>query len=408
MIVGEELDARCRMLTTWQVLTRPAPCGAARGHGTEDMKRVRRFYRVVGGVLGALSLPFGAGCCVFSAPGYGGSASDHFDGRRFHNQDLIPDHGFSDFLKWQFNRDPGAWNDSMGVEPGQPPPERVGMGELRVTFVNHSTVLIQMDSLNILTDPMWSERCGPVLWAGPRRVRPPWIRFEDLPPVDVVIVSHNHYDHMDVPTLKRLAEEHRPRIFVGLGNGAFLAEKGIGGARDMDWWQSVHLTSDVRLTSVPVQHFSARGTCDRNRTLWTGYVVEGPAGAVYFAGDTGWGRHFEQARERFGPFRLALLPIGAFRPRWFMAPVHLSPEEAVRAHKVLGASTSMAIHFGTFRLGDDGQDEPVEHLVQALADSSLSPERFRVLGFGEGRDVPPVGVPAVARKATYDDGGTSE
>lgn len=338
-----------------------------------------------------LSLPLGVGIWAFSAPAHRGLVSDHFDGRRFANGEPIQHKGFFDFLRWQATRDPGPWTDSMDVTPGPPPPERVGKGNLRVTFINHATVLIQMDGLNILTDPIWSERCGPVSWAGPRRVRPPGIRFQDLPPVDAVVISHNHYDHLDIPTLRHLAEVHRPRFYAGLGNRALLAENGIANVHELDWWQSVRLADDVRLTSAPVRHFSGRGVSDRDKALWTGFVIEGPAGAVYFPGDTGWGDHFELVRERIGPVRLACLPIGAFRPRWFMAPVHISPEEAVAAHRALGATTSMAIHFGTFRLGDDGQDEPVDRLRRALADSAVSPERFWVLGFGEGRDVPPVG-----------------
>jgi L-ascorbate metabolism protein UlaG (beta-lactamase superfamily) len=260
-------------------------------------------------------------------------------------------------------------------------------GAVRVTFVNHATALIQIDGLNILTDPIWSERASPLSFAGPKRVRPPGLRFEDLPPIDAVLVSHNHYDHMDVPTLARLWREHHPRIFAGLGNAAFLAENGIE-ATDLEWWQSVPLAAGVELTSVPTQHFSSRGTRDRDATLWTGFVVKGPAGAVYFGGDTGYGPHFRAVRERLGPMRAALLPIGAYLPRWFMGPVHLAPEEAVQAARDLAAGTAVAIHFGTFRLADDGQDQAPVDLARALAVRGLSPEWFWVLGFGEGRDAP--------------------
>lgn len=330
--------------------------------------------------------------CAISAPSHRGPMSAHFDGERFRNQIPVPDYGFSDFLRWRFDREPGVWNDSNHVSPGPAPPERVGNGDLRVTFVNHSTVLIQMDSLNILTDPIWSDRAGPFSWAGPKRVRPPGIRFEDLPPIDVVILSHNHYDHTDIPTLKRLFERDSPRVFVALGNRALMEKNGIPGSHEMDWWQDTRVTPSLRLTFVPAQHFSARGLGDRNETLWGGYVLEGDAGVVYFAGDTGWGPQFEQVRDRFGAIRLAILPIGAFRPRWFMAAVHISPEEAVHAHQLLGAGTSMGVHFGTFRLGDDGQNEPAEELANARELHGVSPDAFWVLGFGEGRMVPPVPV----------------
>ena len=325
--------------------------------------------------------------CLFSAPRYTGPQSGRFDGDRFYNQDRSREKRFGDFLKWMANRDQGPWEGDPHAEPGPPPPRRVGAGELRVTFVNHSTVLIQIDGLNILTDPIWSDRGSPVDWAGPKRVRPPGIRFEDLPPVDAVLVSHNHYDHLDVPTLRRLSAGHGPRIFSGLGNAKLMHHKKIENAHDLDWWQRIRLSDSVRVTFVPAQHFSSRGMFDHHKTLWGGFVIESSRHRVYFAGDTGFGGHFEQIRDRFGPITLAMLPIGAYKPRWFMSPAHLSPEEAVKAHKVLGVRHSMAIHFGTFPLGDDGEHEPVVELRQALEENGLTEEDFRVPGFGEGLQV---------------------
>jgi len=335
--------------------------------------------------LGVVTLGAGAGCS-WSVPRWRGTSA-HFDGERFVNDPPIEHHGFGDLMKWRNNRDPGPWREWTDAPPGPPPPRRVGAGELRVTFVNHATVLVQMDGLNILTDPIWSERASPVTWAGPHRHRPPGLRFEDLPPIDVVLVSHNHYDHMDLATLQRIARAHHPRIFVGLGNLPTLDDAGVPGARELDWWQGAELTGDVKVVAVPAQHFSARSLTDRDRALWVGFVVSGPAGAVYFAGDTGYGPHLAEIGRRLGPIRLALLPIGAFRPRWFMHAVHLAPEEAVRAADDLGAATSVAIHFGTFALGDDGEDEAPALLAEAIA-AREPPLRFWVLGFGEGRDVP--------------------
>lgn len=324
---------------------------------------------------------------MFSAPKYKGPKSDHFDGKRFLNQSEIAHQGARDVLKWLAQREQGEWRKWTDAEPGPKPPERVGRGELRVTWVNHATVLVQMDGLNLLTDPIWSDRCSPVGFAGPKRVRPPGIRFEDLPKIDAVLVSHNHYDHLDLPTLKRLAEKHQPRIFAGLGNKLLLDREQIGGAVDLDWWNEVPLSDEVKLTAVPAQHFSGRGPFDRDATLWMGFVVSGPAGHVYFAGDTGFGPHFAQIADRFGPMRLALLPIGAYRPRWFMSPVHISPDEALKAHEILRAATSVGIHFGTFPLADDGEHEPVRELEKLLAQTDPTP-RFWILDFGEGRDVP--------------------
>ncbi|MDQ3263213.1 MAG: MBL fold metallo-hydrolase [Myxococcota bacterium] len=331
------------------------------------------------------------GGCVFSAPRYRGPVSDHFDGEAFHNPPGVPDHGFSEVLRWQRERQPGEWRDFAEAPPGPAPVPWVGDGRMRVTFVNHATVLVQMDGLNILTDPIWSDRCSPVPFAGPHRVRPPGIRFEDLPAIDVILISHNHYDHLDLPTLRRLVHAFpQVKIFAGLGVGLLLTREGLHGSVELDWWQERPLAEGVKVIAVPVQHFSGRGLTDRNATLWTGFSVKGPSGSLYLAGDTGYGPHFQAVRERLGSPRLALLPIGAYLPQWFMSPVHINPEEALRAHTDLGAGTSVAIHFGTFPLADDGQDQPVRELERALAGNAELRSRFWVLGFGEGREVPPL------------------
>jgi L-ascorbate metabolism protein UlaG (beta-lactamase superfamily) len=347
----------------------------------------RRLIVPLGVVSGAAAL----GAVVnryLSVPRWRGR-SDHFDGERFRNEPPIRHASFGDLIEWMRHREPGPWGEWTDAAPGQPPPRRVGAGELRVTFVNHATTLLQADGLNLLTDPIWSERASPVGRIGPRRHRPPGVRFEDLPPIDAVLVSHNHYDHLDVPTLRRLARSHRPRVFAGLGNQPTLERAGFPDATELDWWQGAELPGGRRIVAVPAQHFSSRSFSDRDRALWSGFVIQGPSGGVYFAGDTGYGPHFAAIRERLGPMRLALLPIGAFRPRWFMHAVHLAPEEAVRAAEDLGAATSVAIHFGTFRLGDDGEEEAPSLLLETLAARDPRP-RFWVLGFGEGRDVPPL------------------
>jgi L-ascorbate metabolism protein UlaG (beta-lactamase superfamily) len=346
--------------------------------------RRKVLFAAGAGLLGApaafyLADPFGA-------PRYRGPRSDHFDGKQFQNVPPSHLHGLSDLLRWQRERKPGAWPEWIGAAPGPAPPRR--SADLRVTFVNHSTVLLQIDGVNVLTDPIWSERASPVSWSGPRRHRAPGLRFEDLPPIDLVLLSHNHYDHLDVPTLRRLASAHRPRILAPLGVAALLRAKGIGNADELDWWQTA-AAGALRVTCVPARHFSGRGFRDRNATLWCGFVIEGAAGRVYFAGDTGWGPHFAEIRRRLGPVRLALLPVGAFLPRWFMAPVHLSPEEAVAAHQALEASTSVGIHHGTFQLADDGIEEPRLQLERAVARAGRP--RFWLLDAGESRDVPPGG-----------------
>ena len=317
-----------------------------------------------------------------AAPRYRGPRSDHFDGHHFHNADPGRQSEES-FLKWQLTRQRGTWHDHFDVPFGDPPPARVGEGELRVTLINHSSTLIQVDGVNILTDPVWSKRVSPVTFTGPRRHRPPGIRFEDLPAIDLVLVSHNHYDHLDLDTLRRLQQRDAPRIVVPLGIVALLDRHDIGNATELDWW-----ASNGRITAVPARHFSARGLSDRNRTLWCGFVITSAAGNVYFAGDTGWGPHFQEIGDRFAPMRLALLPIGAYLPRWFMHPVHIDPAQAVDAHFALRAETSVAIHFGTFALGDDGDEEPLWDLKQAIGQKQQP--RFWILGHGEGRDLPPI------------------
>lgn len=323
----------------------------------------------------------------FSAPRYVGPASDHFDGERFFTPGAPPPtRGVGKFFEWQLRSEPGVWSPYREEPPGPPPPQRVAPGALRVTFINHATTLLQLDGVNVLTDPTWAQRASPVSFAGPKRVRPPGIRFEELPAIDAVVISHNHYDHLDVATLLRLQGAFpKLQVFAGLGNKAFLESRGLERVAQLDWWQSTRLgATAVKITSVPVQHFSNRGLTDEDATLWTGWVLEGTQGRVYFAGDTGYGPHFRAAGERLGPFRLAVLPIGAYLPEWFMSPVHITPADAVNAMHELRARVMVPMHYGTFPLADDGEEAAVAALRAATTESGVW-----VLGFGEGREVPP-------------------
>lgn len=319
--------------------------------------------------------------CISLAGAY--PASDHFDGKRFFNPGEVQKQGFKEFLTWVRNRQRGPWQDWVDITPGPPPAACVSGEELHVTFINHSTFLLQLKGLNILTDPIWSERCSPVSFAGPKRVHAPGIRFEDLPRIDIVLLSHNHYEHMDIATLKRLQTTFAARIYVPLGNRATLARHGVRDVVEMDWWEELPLGECLRLICVPARHFSSRGLRDHNKRLWSGFVIEGGPGAVYFAADTGFGPHFEQIARRFPDMSVALLPIGAFLPEWFMAPHHLSPADAVRAHTVLKARTSIASHFGTFPLGDDGQYEPENTLLDALRATDMGDTQFLIPHPGE-------------------------
>ena len=321
-------------------------------------------------------------------------ASDHFDGTRYFNPGIpdasLPPPGreqkrsrYRWIWRWMFS---GSWPHSSNAEvfsPGPPPAARVPQGTLRVTTVGHATFLIQMDGVNILTDPIWSERCSPVSWAGPRRHKEPGIRFEDLPPIDVVLVSHNHYDHLDLPTLERLAEKGTPRAITPLGNRELIRKAGIPSVDELDWWESVRLSPDITVTLVPAQHFSSRTLWDRNRTLWGGFVVSGPSGNVFHSGDTGYGPHFREIARRFSPIRVALLPISPFRPRQsqdspssYYTSIHMGPAEAVQAHLDLGAQVSVAGHFQVFQLGTDGFDDAVNELASTLKERDLQPDTF--------------------------------
>jgi L-ascorbate metabolism protein UlaG (beta-lactamase superfamily) len=324
----------------------------------------------------------------FSAPLYRGPITNHFNGKKFLNLDPAERKGFFDFLRWQLTRKRGPWNRWTDSQPGSRPVPCVTGKDLRVTFINHATVLIQTEGLNILTDPIWSERASPLSWAGPKRHRSPGLKFEDLPPIDIVLVSHNHYDHLDIQTLLRLHADHHPRFVIGLGNLAFLTARGINDVVELDWWEVAKIADELTVTCVPAKHFSGRGLSDGDATLWCGYVIQASSGNVYFAGDTALGSHFIEVKRRFRSFRLVLLPIGAYLPRWFMHPVHLSPNEAVEAHHILEPRVTMAMHFGTFALGDDGELEPVHELREALNNESESNANFWVLVHGEAREVP--------------------
>jgi L-ascorbate metabolism protein UlaG (beta-lactamase superfamily) len=306
----------------------------------------------------------------------------HFDGKRFYNPDAPQASGLLNALRWKLTshveRSPRFIPD---VEQSVPPRRVEGSG-LRTTLVNHSTVLLQQRGYNILTDPIWSERASPLSWAGPRRRRKQGISWEDLPSIDVVLLSHNHYDHMDLTTLRRLAARGNSTFIVPARAARPLRSENIGPVHELDWGESLSLPG-FTIHCVPAMHFSSRGLHDRNMTLWCGYVIECPERLVYFAGDTGFGRHFAQIREKFGSPHLALLPIGAYEPRWFMSPVHMAPEEAVRAHEILGARTSIAIHHGTFQLTDEGIDTPKKQLLACAPHDS-----FLVLANGQSAETP--------------------
>lgn len=330
-------------------------------------------------------------------PYYSGSPNDHFDGTHFFNPGGIAPAGFRDLMRWQFGGGRAKWPAAAPSPfPQAKPSERLDDSRLRVTMVGHSTLLVQVAGLNIVTDPVWSERASPFAFAfaGPRRVNAPGIAFDDLPAIDLVLVSHNHYDHLDLRSLRRLVDRHDPMIVTPLGNDR-LIRKAAPGARVAahDWGDQVAIGASANVHVVPVHHWSARGMRDRRMALWSGFVVEAEAGSVYFAGDTGFhdGRQYRYVAERHGPPRLAILPIGAYAPRWFMKAQHQNPREAVEAMKLTGAAFAAGCHWGTFQLTDEPIGEPAERLGEAITDAGLQGGLFRALRPGEVWDIPETG-----------------
>jgi L-ascorbate metabolism protein UlaG (beta-lactamase superfamily) len=303
--------------------------------------------------------------------------SDHCDGARFFNPHAKP-RPLSEVLKWMRTRQRRAWPAQVVLQPHAPPPVGVARGSVAVTFIGHSTFLVRTASTAIVTDPVFTSHAGPFGRFGPPRVRPPAIPIDRMPAVDLVLVSHNHYDHLQPSSLRRFAAGASSVAPLGVAS-----QLGVSGATvELDWWESV-VVGAAEITCVPAQHFSARTPFDRDRTLWCGYVVRLDGVTIYFAGDSGYSPHFAAIGARFPAIDVALLPIGAYEPRWFMAPVHMNPDEAVRAHRDAGARHSIGMHFGTFQLTDEAIDEPIRALERARATHSVSAEAFRVLDFGE-------------------------
>lgn len=322
---------------------------------------------------------------------YTGPVSDHFDGTRFFDPNGMPPKTLGEVLRWQFGggRERHAWPDWVENSHADTPPARV-TSSVRLVFVGHASWLIQTAGLNILFDPIWSERASPVAFAGPKRHNAPGIAFDALPPIDVVLVSHGHYDHLDVATLSRLAARNNPRVITPLGNDLTMrdADSAIR-AEGFDWHDRVDLGNGVAAMLVPTRHWSARGLFDRNKALWASFVLETPAGKLYIVGDSGYGdgSHFRRVAERHAPLRLAILPIGAYEPRWFMKDQHMNPEDAVKALSDCGAAQALASHHGTFQLTDEAIDAPVAGLHAALNAAGIARERFMAPARGEAVEI---------------------
>jgi L-ascorbate metabolism protein UlaG (beta-lactamase superfamily) len=321
-------------------------------------------------------------------PHYTGPVSDHFDGTHFFDPDGMAPKKLSEVLRWQFGggRIRHKWPDWVENDYADTPPPKVEGAGVRFSFVGHASWLIQTAGLNILVDPVWSERASPFSFAGPKRHNAPGIAFDKLPKIDVVLVSHGHYDHLDVRTLARLAATSNPRVITPLGNDRTMraADPAIS-AEAFDWNDRVELGRGVAVTLVATRHWTARGLNDRNRALWASFVLETPAGKIYIVCDSSYGSgvHFRRVREQHGPLRLAILPIGAYEPRWFMKDQHMNPDDAVKAFADCDVPLALASHHSTFQLTDEAIDEPVKALQVALDAARILPEKFAVLKPGQ-------------------------
>lgn len=314
---------------------------------------------------------------------------EHHSGGRFKNPHMKQDRRFFHFLKWRWER---IWKDIPSADSYSFPLANNDAAFLRanrekttLTWIGHATLLLQVKGVNILTDPHFSDRASPVQWAGPRRVVPPGIDMEELPLIDIVVISHDHYDSLDVDTVKKLhsrAGGDQTAFFVPLGLKEWFQRLGINNVREMDWWDEQELNG-LRIVAAPMQHWSKRTPFSRNEHLWASWLIIADDFRFYFGGDTGYANHFREAGEKFGPFDLAALPIGAYEPRWFMKDHHINPEEAVQAHKDLQARRSVAMHWGTFILTDEPLDEPPVKLKKAMRANGLPDDQFLVLQHGE-------------------------
>jgi N-acyl-phosphatidylethanolamine-hydrolysing phospholipase D len=349
---------------------------------------VTKFYLILLGILFLLAILLEDGSLgqserVLPLP-------SHHTPKGFQNLYRPSERGFSDFLRWQLKLGPKEIPPISSEEVPNYRPEiaqaaisqikQPDSNQIQITWIGHSTFLIQVERINILTDPIFSDYCGPNSFLKVKRVAPPGIPFEQLPRIHAVLISHNHYDHLDAPTIERL--ENEPTYFVPLGIAEWFKKKNIDKVIELDWWQSTSL-NDFKFHSVPIQHFSNRTPLDRNKTLWSGWVIETKSGKIFFAGDTGYSPVFKEIGDRFGPIQISMIPIGAYRPRWFMGAVHVDPPEAIEILKESRSERAIAGHWGTFKLSDEPLGEPLVYLRKALKENGIDEGRFIIMKFGE-------------------------
>jgi L-ascorbate metabolism protein UlaG (beta-lactamase superfamily) len=308
--------------------------------------------------------------------------SDHFNGKTFFNPGEAADRGILDLLKWKMTSRARPWPERVEVVK-RPLPHAPAEG-VAATWIGQSTFLLRTAGATILTDPVFSETAGPASWLGPRRVAPPGVDLESVPRVDLVLLSHDHYDHCDLPSLRRLAARDNPLVVAPLGHRSLLSGAGLSRIVELDWWQAHACGPGLEATLVPARHWSRRRPFGTNSRLWGGFMLRAGGRLVYFVGDSGYQDGlFTSIASRCGAPDLALIPIGAYEPRWFMESAHMNPAEAVRVHRETGARLSLAMHWGTFQLTDEGREEPVRALEEARRQAGLAPGDFVVLALGE-------------------------
>lgn len=340
-------------------------------------------------LLGAAGLAGAAGAIGFAPRAnayYSGPASDHFDGQRFFNPTGPGPKSIRQLLKWQFGARAEAWPDAFPSPFQNVRPSEARDSEVRLTLIGHASYLVQAEGLNILVDPVYAERASPVSFAGPKRVNAPGIDFDALPRIDVLLITHNHYDHLDLGFIGRIWQRDRPRLITPLGNDAIVrGEVDVIDAMAVDWNETHRLSERVQVDAVPTQHWSARGARDRMHALWASFVIVTPARTVYMVGDSGFGDGgtFRHVAARHPKIDLAALPIGAYEPRWFMRDQHMDPADAVAAMALCGAQRAVGHHWGTFKLTNEAVDAPRQALAEALQEKAIAPDLFKALQPGE-------------------------
>ncbi len=314
---------------------------------------------------------------LLSTQPHRGEKTSNFNGHRFLNPSRVSAKGADGVAAYMTKRKPNKWPKDLDQSVRQTPLAKPQLDQIQYTFINHSTFLIQHKGQNILTDPIWSKRCSPFQFMGPKRQRPPGLPFEMLPSIDIVLLTHNHYDHMDKQTIRKLAIKYNPTFITSLGNKATVEKWVNSKVVELDWHQNTSINT-LTYTALPANHFSSRGTRDRNTSLWCGFLIKSDSHKINFVGDTGYSSVFKEIGEKYGPFDLSLIPIGAYLPRWFMSPIHVAPEESVQLHYDLQSKKSVAMHFGTFKLADDNPARSNRELIEAREKAGLTESDFHI------------------------------